>query len=251
MNATFVLLYSCAVLASAAPAAASPVDPVAAPGASVQAPSATAPPPGANDPLGAWSRPVGVREVLAAQPFVLTQPFESDWRLERPEVRSGWILVLEVDSAVARVRQVASPVLYVGDEVAERVNLGTPPGGEPGPTVRLIVIVSAPLDDAGEVTKLVGEVPIFFGSPMLPEQVDTATALRERAAATAEGLHPSEPVEVARARAQGGAPLQLADRTALLAATARHVRTWSPAESEQADLLEGRPITRVATPERP
>lgn len=237
MNATFAFAFvslSATLVSAAVPAA--PPSPAGA---------------AAVAPIAEWSQPVGVLDVLAAQPFVLTEPFESDWRQERPLVRSGWILVLEADAAVARVRQVASPILYVGVEVAERVNLGTAPGRESGPTVRLVVIVPAPLDEAGEVAKILDDAPIFFGTPAIAEQVDAAAALRERAAALASGLRPVGPETVARAVGRGGATLRTTDRASLLAAVAPFVRTWSPTEAEQADLLEGKPITRQATPGNP
>ena len=71
-------------------------------------------------------------EVLEARSFVLDEPFVSWWRAERPTVRSGVLLVLRTDPELVRARQSAEPVLYVGDQTAERLNHGGGGGGNRG-----------------------------------------------------------------------------------------------------------------------
>ena len=185
--------------------------------------------------------PRAVDEILLLQPFTLDQPFEFEWRAERPQVASGWIVVLAVDPALVRPRQVAEPVVYVGSQTAERLNIGERSG-------RLVLIVPAPLDDARQVAPLTKDAPIFFGSPMLPEQVDADTVAREVVGAKAAGIATASPTALTAARSRGGEELHVADRSALLAAAAKVVRRFAPDEAERAQLLEGKPLAEVAQP---
>lgn len=184
-------------------------------------------------------QPRPVNEVVLARPFILEQPFEFDWRAERPLVKSGWIIVVAVDKALVAPRQLAEPVLYVGGQTAERLNLGHGSG-------RLVVIVPAPLDEAGAVRSIVSAQPTFFGAAMLPEQVDAATIAREIGAAKAAGVATITAEAEAVARVRGGDLLRVHDRAALLAATAPVVRTFAPDEQDRAQLLEGRPLEHSA-----
>ncbi|MFT4515324.1 MAG: hypothetical protein ACI89X_004883 [Planctomycetota bacterium] len=95
-------------------------------------------------------------QLLHAEAFQVDKPFVHKWRADRPQVRSGWLLVIEGGADKLKPIQHLEPVLYVGAQTAERVNAGQ--------SGRLVVIVPGDfrLQDA----------PIFLGPKALPEALD-------------------------------------------------------------------------------
>src|SRR5262249_48961822 len=108
--------------------------------------------------------PSGAVELVEAQPFALDEPYVHEWRKEQPDVNAGYLLVLRVPRALARPRDTYEPVLYVGEQTAERCNF--PEDGE-----YLVVLVPAPLDAQGRVALDPERAPIWFGGLELPERV--------------------------------------------------------------------------------
>ncbi len=133
-------------------------------------------------------------DLLYARPFTLTEPMEYRWSADRPMVTSGWILVLEVDPAVAYPRQTALPVLYAGDQVARYAMKGYPSG-------RIVALVPSRID--------LHEAPVWFGTPMLPEQVDRSVITAEQALAAQAGIGPLPAAMVDAALSAGGGELVL------------------------------------------
>jgi hypothetical protein len=181
-------------------------------------------------PARAAVRTSPVRGLVAARPFALAEPYVSDWRLERPTVRSGWLLVLEVDPRFVQPHQVAMPVLLLGGEVVECVNFGFDSG-------RVIVIVPSRVDERGEPLLDLAASPAWFGAPELPERVDAAWIAAERTLARPEDVATFTATEVAAARAKAGAPLQAADRVELDRQAAFLILEHSPQERALADTL--------------
>lgn len=138
--------------------------------------------PGDPPPLPAVT-PVGGVSLLYAQPFTLDVPFVHQWRAERPQFSAGFLVVLGVDPDLVHARQSAEPILFVGDQTAERVNVGEESG-------HVVAIVPASTDRSGAVALDLSRAPIFFGAPGLPEQVDAAHAAAELAAARTRGIAP-------------------------------------------------------------
>jgi hypothetical protein len=166
----------------------------------------------------------GVTSIVCAVPFELAQPYAHDWSAERPLVTRGWLVVVEVDPALARPRQIEAAVLQVGDTVAERVNDGSTSG-------RAIAIVpdSSPLQ----------EQVVFFGDSALPEAMDLAARTAQRTAVEARGARPFPRASLVAALECGGAPRELADRQALLELAAEWILDYAPDEGELAfELLE-------------
>jgi hypothetical protein len=193
--------------------------------------------------LGAWvtqrqgedlpalpERPTGVQRLVVAQPFRLEQPYAHAWRAERPSVRAGYLLVLDVDPQLAFPRQTAMSVLYVGDQTAERVNQGHLSG-------RLVVLVPAPADAAGLPVLDLAAAPIWFGAPGLPEQVDAAAVRAELERARADGVRPPAAAEVERALAEGGALFTARERNDLERHAAELILRYCPQERELAEGL--------------
>ena len=170
--------------------------------------------------------PVGGVTLIAARPFTLEVPYVHDWRAERPQVQAGVLLVLGVDPDLVHPRQGLEPVLYVGDQTAERINAGHESG-------HLIAIVPAPLDGSGQVALDLSKAPIYFGAPALPEQVDAATVAKELAAARARGIAPPTPEQVAAAL-QPQVPFHDAYDVRVFASDL--IESWSPTE---VDLVNG------------
>lgn len=114
-------------------------------------------------------------QLVSAQAFTLQNAERHTWRAEQPEFKSGLLLALEADAAYLAPRQLAEPVLYVGNQTAQRVNTGYPSG-------QLIVVVP------NMTLEELASAPIFFGQPMLPENVTAAIANVELRNAVESGL---------------------------------------------------------------
>jgi len=162
--------------------------------------------------------------VLHAQRFELAQPARHWWRSGGPLYRSGWLLVLKVERDLVQPRQSLEPVLYVGGETAERVNIGNQSGA-----VVAIVPGNFFLVDA----------PIFFGAPALPEEISYRDVQSELARAERLGVRPAPDAEVGAVLA---APLQLADAAELRRKAIDLVARWSPQEQ---DLIRGERVPLV------
>ncbi len=172
----------------------------------------------------------GVRGVLFAQPYVLDEGYVHSWRAERPLTDAGFLLVLEVEEAFTVPRNTEESVLYVGEEVAERINWGAGSG-------RVIALVPAPLDAEGAPALDLESALIFYGNPGLPERVDAALVQAELAAARAAGVKALSAAGVLSALEAGGGQERFTDRTALERHAAQLLLEYSPNEVELAESL--------------
>jgi len=164
--------------------------------------------------------PAPVDEIVYARPFRSEQPMPFAWRAGTPEINEGQILVLRVSPALVQPRQSAEPVLYVGDQTAERINTGLVSG-------HLIVIVPGKPD--------LCHSPIWFGTPALPERVDVDTIAAERALASAARIGPRPCAEVGKALVSGGDRLRVSSREDLLRRLAPLIQRYAPDEADLAD----------------
>jgi hypothetical protein len=147
--------------------------------------------------------PAGVANVLYARQFTLETGYKHTWRNEQPTVTTGTILVLEVNPDLVYPRQVAEPVLYVGNQTAERVNVA----GSAYESGRVIAIVPGTFD--------LKTTTIWFGTPELPERVTANTITQQQSLANSAGIKPLAASKVDAAVKAGGAPLRVKDREAL------------------------------------
>jgi hypothetical protein len=161
--------------------------------------------------------PAAVDELVSIRPFTLENGFEFRWSAEKPLVESGYILVIKVNPDLVYPRQIEEPVLYVGNQTAQRINFGH----ESGYVVALV---------PGEVDFTTA--PIWFGTPALPERVDSNRAQTERRLADRAGIKPFTAEQVQAAMANGGTRLSTADMDAMLEPLANLVQEYSPAENE-------------------
>jgi hypothetical protein len=175
-----------------------------------------------------------VRDLVFAQAFKLDKSYTHTWRKEQPQVSAGYVLVLAVDPEFVHPKQVAEPVLYVGDQTAERINAGDVSG-------RLVVIVPSKVDARGEVALDLNTALIWFGSPELPEQIDAAQLSAELNAALRKGVKPFAQQRVQGALRRGGKAIRLLNREALERKIATVLQEYSPNET---DLIRVLKITR-------
>ena len=68
--------------------------------------------------------PSAVIDVVHVQPFSLRKGYIHFWREEKPLVTTGTLAVFKVDPGLVYPRNAAEPVLYVGNQTAERLNFG-------------------------------------------------------------------------------------------------------------------------------
>ena len=156
--------------------------------------------------------------LVQAQRFTLDEPYAHVWRKEQPEVRSGYLLVLEVDPDLVYPRQVAEPVRDVGRQTAERVNFGDQSG-------HVICLVPGDFD--------LTQAPIFFGPPALPEEQDAALIDASVSAALARGAGPLPAASVESAMR---APVHARDYDRLLFLATDLIEQYSP---QEVDLIRG------------
>jgi hypothetical protein len=147
--------------------------------------------------------PAPVRGVLFARAFTLDTGFRYGWSADHPEVREGWMLVLEADPALARARETQEPVLFAGRHVVQRISRG-------GASGRIVVLVPARIDLETE--------PVWFGTPGLPEQIDGRIAEAERTLALASGIGALGRAAVSAARERGGGDVRFASKRDLFSA---------------------------------
>lgn len=120
---------------------------------------------------------------MRIQPFRLEKSFRFDWRKERPEVRSGLLVVIKVDTSLVRPTNDLEPVLYAGTQTVQRLNQGYESG-------YVIGIIPAELDLSKE--------PVWFGSKDLPERIDAKTIREQRAKAVNSGIKPQKEEDIKR-----------------------------------------------------
>lgn len=167
-------------------------------------------------------------DLVWARPFTTAEPFTHWWRAERPDVDAGWLVVLTAEPTMLVPRETAEPVLYVGDQTAERFNKGFPDGA-------LVAIVPSERGEDGGPRLDLASAPIWFGDPALPERIDAAAILAARESASNAGITPFAAARVETARRAGGDLLELADREALEREAARVVLRFAPGELDFAN----------------
>jgi len=175
--------------------------------------------------------PAAVENLVYARKFTLQEGYRHEWSKEKPVVTTGYLLVLKVDPKLVYSRQVAEPVLYVGNQTAERLNIGYESGH---------VIAIAP----GEVD--LKKAMIWFGTPELPERVDANMVKAETAKANAAKIAPFSEKVVRASQAKGAAELKVANKGDLLRQAAELIREYSPQEKQLAETLPPAPSAKPA-----
>jgi hypothetical protein len=174
----------------------------------------------ATRPAAAVARPLTPEfELLHAERFEVATPFRHVWRADQPAYTNGWLLVLAGDETKLQPRQTKEPVLYVGNQTAERINTAQGSG-------RLVVLVPGDLELAA--------VPAFLGGVALPEEVRQPQINAELTAALARGVVPFPAPAIANA-VRGGVQKFATDYELRLRAI-ELVAQHSPAEQ---DLIQG------------
>lgn len=177
--------------------------------------------------------PVAVDDILYVRHFTLKTGYKFEWAKKGPLVTEGTILVLKVNPALVYPRQALEPVLYVGNQTAERVNLGHKSG-------HVIAIVPGKVD--------LKKSPIWFGTPELPERVDANTVKSERAKAEKANIKPFKKAKIALATARGKETMHMADRDELRRRLAVLIQQYSPVEKQLINALEAIPTPQAKEP---
>jgi len=119
--------------------------------------------------------PAAVSDLVFSRPFSLEKGFMYDWSKNRQLVTSGTLVVLKVDPALVYPRNAAEPVLYAGNQTAQRLNQGDKSGF-------VVALIPGNID--------LSEEPIWFGTPGLPERVNADIIRAERALAEKAQIRP-------------------------------------------------------------
>lgn len=119
--------------------------------------------------------PSAVIDVVYVQPFSLGKGYTHYWREEKPFIRTGTLVVFKVNPGLVYPRNAAEPVLYVGNQTAERLNFGNDSG-------YVVAIVPGEVD--------VSKSRAWFGRPELPERVNEKIIRMETELADREKIQP-------------------------------------------------------------
>jgi hypothetical protein len=178
--------------------------------------------------------PAAVDDIVYARPFTLQQGYKYIFSKEQPWVTEGTLLVLKVNKDLVQPREIAMPVLYVGNQPAERLNRGHESG-------HVIVIVPGKVD--------LSKTPMWFGAPNFPHEVDANTANAQRELADKAGLKPFAQERVNAALTAGGQRISAADeRTLLRDVVSELILKYSPQEKQLANEYRVPTIGEPATP---
>jgi hypothetical protein len=172
--------------------------------------------------------PAGVLDVLYAKPFTLKEAAEHTWRADRHTYTAGYLLVLKVNPDLVYPRQTLEPILYVGNQTAQRLHVGYPSG-------KIVVIVPGDVD----LTK----DPIWFNTPESPEAVDAKVIARERQAAERVGIKPLSSEKVTALLGEKPTPVKLQDWGALMGQVADLIEKYIPEQADLADTFRSKPDT--------
>jgi hypothetical protein len=163
-------------------------------------------------------KPQPVIDIERIQPFRLEKSFKYDWRRDRPDVRSGLLVVFKVDPDLVTPRNALEPVLYAGNQTVQRLNHGHESGF-------VIGIIPEQIDLSKE--------PIWFGTPALPERIDAEMIARERTKAERSGISALKSTDI-QSRTQD--MIVASDLTTLLREQAANLLLeFSPQEKPLAD----------------
>lgn len=122
-----------------------------------------------------FTTPSAVIDVVYVQPFSLAKGYTHSWREEKPFVKAGTLVVFKVNPGLVYPRNAAEPVLYVGNQTAERLNFGNDSG-------YVVAIVPGEVD--------VSKSRAWFGRPELPERVDEKIIMMETELADRQKIQP-------------------------------------------------------------
>lgn len=126
-------------------------------------------------------------KLVQAIPFTLDETFTHWYRSEQPQFDAGMLLVLSVkELALLTPRQHYMPVLQIGAETAEPLNLGDISGN-------VIAVLPGQRKSDGTVDIDLANSPIFFGEPALGEEMDIQMVRERLKTARLQGVaNPSE-----------------------------------------------------------
>lgn len=125
--------------------------------------------------VGEFTTPSAVIDVVYVQPFSLGKGYTHYWREEKPFVKAGTLVVFKVNPGLVYPRNTAEPVLYVGNQTAERLNFGNDSG-------YVVAIIPGEID--------VSKSRAWFGRPELPERVNDKIIMMETELADREKIQP-------------------------------------------------------------
>jgi hypothetical protein len=157
--------------------------------------------------------PAAVNDVLFVKHFTVKEGYFHFWRKDQPVVHEGTLLVLSVDPDLVYPRNVAEPVLFVGNQTAERFNHGATSG-------MVVAIVPGHVD--------LQATPVWFGTPQLPDQVTSEIIKSERTLADNAGIQPLNITKISAAEKIGGTPLALGNLADLKVEAAKLVIKYAP-----------------------
>lgn len=169
--------------------------------------------------------------LLRVEPFLLQTAYQHEWRKERPWVTEGLIAVVQVDPALLYPRQSLQPILHVGDETPERINVGYPSG--------IAVLIIPGITD-------LSSSPVWFSDDALPEQLTVQAISARRMTLPPESLIWFHPASVRAASDSDRSVRVFVNRDHLYRYLGGVVERYAPDEPDLAQrlkLIPAQPVT--------
>jgi hypothetical protein len=175
--------------------------------------------------------PAAPLELVVVRPFEVAEPFEFRVAGEVVEYTKGHVLVVRVDKALVEPRNEADHVLFLGDSVLQKVNVGYEDG--------YIVAIAPDFD--------LFRKRLYFGARAVPARMTAADFTEQEEAAVQAGIQPFDTEVIAKARAQRfaafpgrqpvGERFVAGNMNELWYQTAGLILQYAPAEEEMARSL--------------
>jgi len=176
--------------------------------------------------------PGPIDRVVYAQPFTLQEGFTFPIHKERPQVKTGYLLIIDADPKLVLTMSRGSRILYLGKQPGWRVNPAYPSG-------RAFVLVPAGLNTAGEVDLDLARIRIWLGTDRFEGDADQPRIELEHELAVKAGIgrRPRREIDAALAEADGQ-PRAFKDLIELKLHYARLMKEYLPPdEARQGDVL--------------
>lgn len=144
--------------------------------------------------------PAPIDEVLHTREFMLEEGYRAGWPPDAPPVRSGTIVVIRADPALAVPRQAPTPILYAANQVVEVLNTGQETG------ILIGIVPNTRLEQ-------LADEPVWFGPPRIDGTIDERTIEEDRRAALSAGIEVNTAADLLRVAAD---PVRAPDLATLL-----------------------------------
>jgi hypothetical protein len=167
--------------------------------------------------------PAAPLELVALQAFSVREPMKFWHNGKQEKISRGFIAVLKVERQWLRPVNEPDHLLLLGNSIGQRVNVGFEDGH--------LIVVTPQIDWL--------KTPVYFGSRLVPERLQSEDLEREWQLAREARLPPFTVKEIAKAQSQHRTVLHARDVNQLWFKTKPWILRYAPSERDMAESLVG------------